>query len=123
MTDTEIIEAAKIYVNRLCEHRCDQRRLGLEPQCNICLVNCVKEAFRIADTRQAELEELKVATGLMGNRKYYNKFVKEVFQKENGSDLIYPDFDEIYKRYFEQKEEIDRLRYNLKAVCKEVSDE
>lgn len=59
--------------------------------------------------QQAEIEELQILTGLMRKRTYYNKFVKEVFQKEKGSNLVYPDADEIYKRYFEQQAEIERL--------------
>ena len=58
---------------------------------------------------QEEIKEFEIQTGLMRKRTYYNKFVEEVFQKEKGSDLIYPDFDEIYKRYFEllhQREKI-----------------
>lgn len=55
-----------------------------------------------------EIEDLKVLTGLQRKRKYYNKFVKEVWQKEHGK-LSYPDFDEIYKRYFEQQAEIEKL--------------
>lgn len=82
-----------------------------------------------------EIEDLKVLTGLQRKRKYYNKFVKEVWQKEHGK-LSYPDFDEIYKRYFEQQAEIERLekaidihkaiaedwKYEVKRLGKVVGD-
>lgn len=71
--------------------------------------------------KQEEIEELRVLTGLMQKRTYYNKFVKEVFQKERGSDLIYPDFDEIYRRYFELIEERENIVKQLKHDIEDLS--
>ena len=71
---------------------------------------------------QEEIEEFEIQTGLMRKRTYYNKFVKEVFQKEKGSDLIYPDFDEIYKRYFELIEQREKIVEQLIANSGIVED-
>ena len=106
MTDTEIIKALECCAKPVGEG-CRECPLYKE---DCVSVNMEELALDLINRQKAEIEELKVTTGLMGNRKFYNKFVKEVFQKENGSDLIYPDFDEIYKRYFEQQAEIEKLR-------------
>lgn len=68
-----------------------------------------------------EIEDLKVLMGLQRKRKYYNKFVKEVWQKEHGK-LSYPDFDEIYKRYFEQQAEIEKLNKAI-DIHKMIADD
>lgn len=98
-------------------------------------LNDLIEAYILAIEALQEIEDLKVLTGLQRKRKYYNKFVKEVWQKEHGK-LSYPDFDEIYKRYFEQQAEIERLekaidihkaiaedwKYEVKRLGKVVGD-
>lgn len=68
-----------------------------------------------------EIEDLKVLMGLQRKRKYYNKFVKEVWQKERGK-LSCPDFDEIYKRYFEQQAEIEKLNKAI-DIHKMIADD
>ena len=73
-------------------------------------IGLIKDALDLLKRKDAEIKELEAVTGLMKNREYYNKFVKEVFQKETGNELLFPDFDEIYKRYFEQQAEIERLQ-------------
>lgn len=70
-------------------------------------LEALKNLVQLVDFQKEEIEDFKRLTTIQRGRKYYNKFVTEVFQKERNNDLIYPDFDEIYKRYFEQKAEID----------------
>lgn len=90
MTDKEII----MELERMgAEHESDFSNEVL------CLIKWQKE----------RIEDLEILTGVMRKRKYYNKFVKEVWQKERGK-LSYPDFDEIYKRYFDQQAEIEKLK-------------
>ena len=74
-----------------------------------------RDVLDLLKRKDAEIKELESVTGLMKNREYYNKFVKEVFQNETGNELLFPDFDEIYKRYFEQKAEIERLQKAIKV--------
>lgn len=73
-------------------------------------LEALKSLVKLVDFQNEEIEDFKRLTTIQRGREYYNKFVTEVFQKEQNSDLIYPDFDEIYKRYFEQKAEIERLK-------------
>jgi hypothetical protein len=68
-----------------------------------------------------EVEELRTITGIMQKRKYYHRFVKEVWQKEHG-ELSYPDADEIYRLYFEQQERLDRIVEQIHGYFKEQLD-
>jgi hypothetical protein len=62
--------------------------------------------------------ELEAILDLRSKRKFYNKFVKEVFQKQEGKKLTHPDFDYIYEQYFKLTEENERLR---KALDTDIS--
>ena len=91
----------------------------------ICSYGKAIEALEKVESQQERIEDLEVLVGMQRKRKYYNKFVKEVWQKERGK-LSYPDFDEIYKRYFEQQERLDKLpeqihKYFLKQVYKRAN--
>lgn len=92
---------------------------GSEGHCSMLPIRnsrSVKELEEEIEILKEENEDLKALTGLQRERKYYNKFVKEVFQKEKGSDLIYPDFDEIYKRYFELIEQREKVVEQLEEL-------
>lgn len=98
---------------------------GSEGHCSMLPIRnsrSVKELEEEIEILKEENEDLKALTGLQRERKYYNKFVKEVFQKEKGSDLIYPDFDEIYKRYFELIEQREKVVEQLIANSGIVED-
>ena len=104
MTDAEIIKAMECCCS-----------VGLCTECPFedltsaeCGETMLKEAIDLIKRQQETIEEYEILNGLRNKRHYYNKFVKEVWQKEKG-ELHYPDFDEIYKRYFEQQEMIDSL--------------
>lgn len=79
-------------------------------------LEALKNLVQLVDFQKEEIEDFKRLTTIQRGREYYNKFVTEVFQKERNNDLIYPDFDEIYKRYFEQKAEIKRVKTLLKEA-------
>lgn len=65
---------------------------------------------------QDEIQELRIITGLMQKRKYYKKFVDEVWRRQEGYELSSPDADYIYKLYFELIEERDKFIEHLKEV-------
>ncbi len=65
---------------------------------------------------QSENEDLQRIVGLMNKRKYYRKFVDEVYRKEKGKELSDPDFDYIYRIYFEQKAEIEKLKETIEVL-------
>ena len=47
---------------------------------------------------------------VLDERKYRKLYLKE--QREQRKGLLYPDSDEIYQKYFNQKNEIEELRAN-----------
>ena len=107
MTDNDIIKALECCVNKhewfvsYCDGDGNKHHIT------------IKDILDLINRQKAEIEELKIGAGLRNNRKYYRKFVDEVFQKEKGNDLLYPDFDYIYQLYFEQKAEIESLKNEL----------
>lgn len=103
MTDNEIIKALE-----QCKSGCNKKCILFHT--DECQYYLMENIFDLIKRQQEHIEELEIQTGLMRRRKYYDKFVKEVFQKEKGNDLVHPDFDEIYKRYFEQQAEIERYK-------------
>ena len=122
MTDKEIIKALIV---------CDSAFRGCEDCPYIGQDDCMREstfdALDLIKRQQERIEEYEILDGLRNKRHYYNRFIKEVWQKEKG-ELSHPDFDEIYKRYFDQQEKIDeltdreagfafdRIHYNIKEL-------
>lgn len=54
-----------------------------------------------------EYEYYKNLLKTMEGRSYYKKYLKERRKQQPG--LLFPDFDEIYEKYYEQKAEIQNL--------------
>ena len=63
-----------------------------------------------------EVKEWVRLNQMQNEREYRSKFLKE-FQAEHG-ELAYPDYDEIYKRYDELKEENKNLKEQLERWLK-----
>lgn len=63
-----------------------------------------KELLSYIKELQEDNEHLKRLCETQNNREYRSKFLKE-FQEEHGKN-VYPDYDEIYKRYDEMKAEL-----------------
>lgn len=66
----------------------------------------------LINRQREEIDDLNFIVGIKSKRKYYRKFIDEVYHKEKGNELCEPDFDYIYELYFKQKEEIERLKEN-----------
>lgn len=81
-----------------------------------CRIMLKDETISLLNRQQERIEELEIITGLANNRKYYRKFVDEVFCKQKGNELSEPDFDYIYQLYFEQQAVIEQLKRNI-AQC------
>jgi hypothetical protein len=117
-TDKEIIKAFEDTINTLKNRDCliapkegvENLRVGLESVLD--LINC----------QQEELESIRLSLGLINKRKYYRKFVDEVFRKEKGKELSTPDFDYIYELYFKQQAEIERLEVRLRKERHQFAD-
>ena len=117
MTDNEIIKALGICNSNSTCHVCPYRKQMAAD----CVVLMMGDALALIKRQQEHIEDLEALTTLRNKRKYYNKFVTEVWQKEKG-ELHYPDFDEIYRRYFEQQEMIDALIAGQETLQKHFAD-
>lgn len=75
----------------------------------------------VEDIRELKdlLEDYDYFTGiekLREGRKYYKKYLKE--RRAEEPNLLYPDFDEIYQKYFEQKDTIKSLEFTIMELIK-----
>lgn len=89
----------------------------------------LKDVLILINELESENKELRVVTDIANERTYRKKFTDEwrkKYQKEldkqgNGHIAGYPDFDFVYKLYFEQKNRIaeleeDKEKWQRKAV-------
>ena len=88
-----------------------------------------KDILTLINELESENEELRVVTDIANERTYRKKFTDEwrkEYQKEldkqgNGHIAGFPDFDLVYKLYFDQKDRIteleeDKEKWQRKAV-------
>lgn len=61
-----------------------------------------------------DYDYFKCIEELRENRKYYKKYLKE--RRKEEPNLLYPDFDEVYQRYFEQKDKIEELEIAIQGL-------
>lgn len=86
------------------------------------IVQLLKDSLeRILDLED-DVQELEAIVDLRSKRVWYNKFVKEVFQKERRDPLVHPDFDYIYELYFKIAEENKRLTATVESLTKNDED-
>lgn len=69
-------------------------------------------ARKCIDKLNIELEENNKALDIFDERKYRKRYLEE--EREKRPNLLYPDADEIYQRYFEQREELEKKSRQLK---------
>lgn len=103
LKDEEIKKALEEFQNRILKTNLSYHIFESE-------MMAVVNALDLINRQQERIEELEMLTGLANNRKYYRKFVDEVFCKQKGNELSEPDFDYIYQLYFEQQTEIEKLK-------------
>ena len=72
------------------------------------ILNLIKKQKEEIKELKEDNKSYKYILDMQNKREYRSKFLKD-FQKENGKNM-FPDYDEIYKRYDKQKEEIERLK-------------
>ena len=82
--------------------------------CNLVNVNDLSTVLNLIAKLQKENEELKSDNlekarilEVFDDRKYRKKYLEE--RRKEEPNLLYPDGDEIYKRYYEQKKQIDLM--------------
>lgn len=78
--------------------------------------------LNLLEKQQKEIKELKEdieeyykpTLDIFDEREYRKKYLEE--RRKEEPNLLYPDGDEIYKRYYEQKEIIKELQLNIKDL-------
>ena len=68
------------------------------------------EAAERIEELSGDIAELQDIIGMRDKREWYSKFVKEVYQKQKGNELSHPDFDYIYKVYFDMAADNEKWR-------------
>lgn len=119
MTDNEIIKALDV-----CGHldACADCPLGCLEGVDKCMHTLLLNALDLINRQKEDIDELEAIVDLRSKRKYYQKFVTEVYQKEKGNELSTPDFDYIYELYFKQKAEIEDKSEKLRKVLPIVAE-
>ena len=79
---------------------------------------CSNELPKILDyihNLQDEIKELECLQDIRDQREYHKRYLEE--RRKEEPYLLYPDFDEVYKRFFEQRDRIDKaieyIKWNL----------
>lgn len=115
----------------ICSNKIECKGCSLFP--NMKSTNCrnklLADALTLINELESENKELRVVTDIANERTYRKKFTDEwrkEYQKEldkqgNGHIAGHPDFDLVYKLYFEQKDRIaelqeDKEKWQRKAV-------
>lgn len=75
--------------------------------------------LKLIEGQEQEIYELKALRDMACNRKYHKKYLEERRKKE--PNLLYPDADEIYERYYEQKAEIQLKDKVINEMVKYIS--
>ena len=91
----------------------------------------LKDALNLINELESENKELRVVTDIANERTYRKKFTDEwrkEYQKEldkqgNGHIAGHPDFDLVYKLYFEQKDRIAELERENKLLRSKSNDQ
>ena len=115
----------------ICSNKIECKGCSLFP--NMKSTNCrnklLADALTLINELESENKELRVVTDIANEREYRKKFTDEwrkEYQKEldkqgNGHIAGHPDFDLVYKLYFDQKDQIaeleeDKEKWQRKAV-------
>ena len=94
-----------------------------------CKIDLFQKTLTLINKLESENKKLRVVTDIANERTYRKKFIEEwrkEYQKEldkqgNGHIAGHPDFDLVYKLYFEQKDRIaeleeDKEKWQRKAI-------
>ena len=124
----------------ICSTKIECKGCSLFP--NMKSTNCrnklLADALTLINELESENKELRVVTDIANEREYRKKFTdewrkecqKELDKQGNGHIAGHPDFDLVYKLYFEQKDRIaelekenDELKVDIKNSIDMTSDD
>lgn len=110
MEEKKVIDSLKACANHAPCTECHFNEYSGDDICE-CTTMLAEEALKLIEFQEGLIEDYRALNILRNKRVHYRRFIEEVWKKEHG-ELSEPDFDEIYKRYFEQQEEIKLLKQN-----------
>lgn len=70
------------------------------------------------DVVLSELEEYEKTLDIFDERKYRKKYLEE--ERAKRPNLLYPDADEIYERYFQQRAELEKKDKIIDEMAKQL---
>lgn len=77
-------------------------------------VNNCKLLLDYITNLQEEVKEWEYIQDIQNNRKYRKRYLEE--RRKEETNLYLPDYDEVYQKYYEQKERIDKAIEKLKTL-------
>ena len=85
--------------------------------------NGVKVLLNLIQTQQEDIEDYQRILDTFDKREYRKRYLEE--ERAKRPKLLYPDADEIYQRYYEQKAEIEKKDkiIDLMAIYIDLADE
>lgn len=85
-----------------------------------CLLNIrdIQIALNLIEKQQKEIEEYDRTFDIWDERKYRKKYLEE--RRKEQPNLMYPDADEIYERYYQQKAEIEKRDKIINEMAKAI---
>lgn len=92
----------------------DEKNIDILNALDYFLENNTKQQKEIKELKEDIEEYYKPTLDIFDEREYRKKYLEE--RRKEEPNLLYPDGDEIYKRYYEQKEIIKELQLNIKDL-------
>lgn len=71
----------------------------------------IQTVLNLIEKQKEDIKEYEAILDIGNNRKYRKKYLEE--RRKEEPNLLYPDADEIYERYYKQKAEIEELKAKL----------
>ena len=108
----------------------EEEKKAVETLQGLCTDDCinndvVQTIVNLINKQQIEIEELKEDNNALvmmidtaNAREYRKKYVEE--RRKEQPNLYYPDFDEIYERYYKQKAEIEQLKKDYQILKDDI---
>lgn len=103
------IEDVETILNLIKKQQAD---IDLNNETEIALNN------RIMDLEE-DIKEYEIMLDMFDSREYRKKYLKE--RRKEQPNLLYPDADEIYKRYYEQKAEIEKKDKKIDLMVEQLA--
>lgn len=85
-------------------------------------IESLYKMLTVKDEKIAELEDdnnaLEIMFDIANGREYRKKYIEE--RRKEQPNLYYPDFDEIYERYYKQKAEIEQMKEDYQILKDDI---